>query len=152
MGDMDSNWLMEILASSWASIGLAYIFGVLTGWTVWGVALQKRLSDQEASINEETQFQSGADAGAGVDASHPDESMGSKATSAAKKDSEPGRLIDALETEIKNAKALLAAEARRSDLMGEIADELDGAVKRANGRLKLLAKSLKNNSNSSANT
>lgn len=50
--------------------------------------------------------------------------------------------LSALQSEIKAAKELLEAEAEEDALNEETLKNLDDAVKRANGRLKLIAKAI----------
>jgi len=55
----------------------------------------------------------------------------------------PDERIDALEGELKSARAMLDAKDEDAKAVSSAIDELDKAIKRANGRLKLIVKAIK---------
>ena len=113
---MDETWLTAILSSYWAPPVVGFLLGVFFGWVVWGAALFN--GNDEAT---------GADGEAG----------------AAKVEGPGAAKLKAIEDELAKAKSLLETDERDNADATEILSELDEAVKRANGRLKLILKSIK---------
>jgi predicted nucleic acid-binding Zn-ribbon protein len=102
-------------------VGGAYLLGLLTGWFAW----RARRSDQK---NQQ----------AGETAMTPDQQtkLVPDAVSASTK-------LEALAEEIKNAKVMLHAESEEREELAAAVASLEEALKRANGRLKLILKSVK---------
>jgi peptidoglycan hydrolase CwlO-like protein len=55
----------------------------------------------------------------------------------------PDERIDALQDELKSARAMLEAKDDDAKAASKAIDDLDKAIKRANGRLKLIVKAIK---------
>jgi hypothetical protein len=102
-------------------VGGAYLLGLLTGWFAWCA----RRSDQNNQQPGET-------------AMTPDQQTKfvPDAVSASAK-------LEALAAEIKNAKVMLHAESEEREELAAAVASLEAALKRANGRLKLILKSVK---------
>lgn len=60
----------------------------------------------------------------------------------------PDERLDAVQSELKSARAMLEAKDDDAKAASKAIDDLDKAVKRANGRLKLIVKAIKRNKSS----
>lgn len=99
----------------WAVFIGAFVFGLATGWLIWGGARAAAFARR------------GPEDGL---AGGPDGKV-------------PEAAIAAIEREIRAARALIdEADAQSADTVGEL-DALDASIKRANGRLKLLVRAVK---------
>lgn len=129
---MGNAWLI------WGMVVVAYGLGLLTGWVIWRLAKQ-----------------SAADAGvAGARIASVLSAIGPKANKEdfaanGKHDAPDDLKLAALDAEIKEAKAVLEADESELGALHERLTEIDAAVKRANGRLKLVVKSVQNAKNHS---
>ena len=120
---MNEGALAEMLESPWLVAGVAFALGLFAGWMAWG-----------GPWRDKTEAGNGGPgiAPAGAD-TVGDTALGPSAT--------PDEKLGAILAEIHNAKTLLAdAEDAETTMRAEL-DSLDQAVKRANGRLKLIVKS-----------
>lgn len=109
------DWLTHIIADRWFTAFIAFFLGLITGW----------LLSKGRKTGEETE---NGHAGA----------IGGPASGAP-----PSMKLGALEAEIKNIKTLLEAKEVDDELTAETLSSLDEAIKRANGRLKLIVKTVK---------
>ncbi len=103
--------------SGWIFFGIVYVLGLGTGWLLW----------RRSKVNA---------AAAETDV----EVLSSPGTPPS-----PEKLA-AFEKELENAKAMLEAEAEDREDLDSALSALDDAIKRANGRLKLVMKSMKSDS------
>jgi len=122
-GDMGIGWLM------WVLVITAYALGLVTGWVIWRLAKQAP-----------------ADDGSGAGIASVLSAIRRKADFSAngKHDAPDDLKLAALDAEIKEAKAILEADKSERDALSERLADVDAAVKRANGRLKLVLKSIQN--------
>ncbi len=111
---MGEDWLIGVLTSRWTAAASAYVLGLLTGWVIWGA--EKTVVDN-------------------IDGDLNGDLNGDKPDPAA---------LGALRDELKKAQSLLKAETQDQDGVNETVERLDETIKRANGRLKLILKSVKN--------
>lgn len=113
--------MAEMLESPWLVAGVAFVLGLFAGWMIWGGPWRDKF---EAGNG-------GAIAGDGQAPANP--ALDASAT--------PDDRLGAILAEIHQARKLLAdGEDAETALRAEL-DSLDHAVKRANGRLKLIVKS-----------
>lgn len=128
-GGMGEDWLTQALTNRWTVAAIAYLAGVVTGWLIWRV-VSSGGNDGRADHRGDLKVNGADDAKSGGDGGRKDNAPAS-------------RKLSALETEIREAKAILEADAEEHAALAEILTGLDEAVKRANGRLKLILKSVK---------
>ena len=114
--------MAEMFDSPWLVAGFAFIVGLFVGWMVWGGPWRDGLAPGNGAA-------SGDAAAAMAGKRLFDETAGLD-----------GNLKTAI-AELKAAKALLEKTDDIDAAMTEELDKLDQAVKRANGRLKLMSKS-----------
>lgn len=112
---MDEGWLTQVVTNRWVLAVGAYAFGFAT---FWFLSSMDRLP---------ARFRNPAD-----NLRNPLDRESSKVEK-----------LDALTAEIEKAKSLLEDHEEESVSSRELLGELDDTVKRANGRLKLLLKSIK---------
>lgn len=124
---MGEDWLTQALSSRWTIAAAAYLFGLLCGWAI----------RRGARANAEK-----ADAGGDL---RRDDAEAMETASESGEDVPASAKLSALEAEIRQARSILEADAEEHDAMSEILRGIDEAVKRANGRLKHVLKSVKNN-------
>ncbi len=113
--------MAEILESPWLVAGVAFALGLVVGWMAWGRPWRNGPARNDLSAGN-----GGADAARDVSSGvsdSPDDALGS------------------VLAEVKKAKAMLDGADDAEAAMGKELDRLDQAVKRANGRLKLILKS-----------
>lgn len=118
------SWLTEVLTSRWLPVAVAYLLGLLTGYVLWN---DSRTSDD----NDDEIIYDVDDESADIPIIEYDT------------DAPPSFKLEALEAEIKHAKQLLAENADEQKILSDIIGTVDDAVKRANGRLKIVLKSIK---------
>lgn len=106
---MNEEWLIQMLSNRWILAIGAFSLGFIAFWLLQSFGL---FSPKQAELGENTVV-------VGLDPSH-------------------GEKLDALAAEIEKAKTMLEEQQADHEVNEEILDELDGAVKRANGRLKLI--------------
>lgn len=118
------SWLTEALSSKWLPVAVAYLLGLLTGYVLWNAGRSTDDGDDEIIYDvEDDDFEGPI---VEYDADAP-----------------PSTKLEALEAEIKNAKQLLSENSEEQKTLSEIIGTVDDAVKRANGRLKIVLKSIK---------
>jgi len=115
---MGEGWLTQILSNRWILAIGAYALGFLTVWLLQSRGWLK--------------------IGPRKTPGHPTSKLSDVAAVP-----ERSEKLDALAAEIEKAKSMLEEQEADREASEEILDELDGAVKRANGRLKLILKSIK---------
>lgn len=115
--------MAELLDSPWLVAGVAFVLGLFAGWMTWGGPWR----DQFEIGDGGDRATPGADDGPG------DPALAASAT--------PDEKMAAVLAEIHQANALLAESEEMETAMRTELDSLDQAVKRANGRLKLILKS-----------
>lgn len=116
---MGEFWLSGVAWGSWALALAIYLFGIASGWLIWG---------GRRSVSEED-----APPGATQD------EVGAANTGAARPASAK---LAALESEIRKARELLESTDGESDTLSNELLDLDHAVKRANGRLRLVLRAV----------
>lgn len=127
---MSESWVSGVGWASWALAIAIYIFGIASGWLIWG---GRRSSPGERAGAD-------ADAGpAGADASSRDGAGGEMKKAAP--GAAPAKLA-ALESEIRKARALLEKGEEEAAVFSEDLTTLDQTIKRANGRLKLILRAV----------
>ena len=109
--------MAEILDSSWLVAGVAFVLGLFVGWMAWGRPWGE---------------DNGSDKGKSPDGVR-NGIIPAKATSEDK--------LALLAAEIQKARSEMDAADESDAAIGAELDKLDQAVKRANGRLKLILKS-----------
>ena len=120
---------MSFVFEDWMVAVAALIFGVGLGWLLWG----GRKSDAAKP-----------DAAEGASpVAAPVNSEASQAGSASAANARPAESLDAVERELKDARELLEEGEEEMRLFGEEIADLDSAIKRANGRLRLLIKEIR---------
>ena len=106
---MGEEWLTQIMSNRWMLAIGGFSLGFVSFWLLQSIGL---FSSPSAETDEHEFI-------AGMPAGH-------------------GEKLDALAAEIEKAKVMLEEQQADHEVNEEILDELDGAVKRANGRLKLI--------------
>lgn len=112
---MDEGWLTQIITNRWVLAIGAYAFGFATFWFLSSTGrLPARIRNDAKYLRNPL-------------------------------DREPGKdeKLDALAAEIEKAKSLIEEHEEESNSRRDLLGELDDTVKRANGRLKLILKSIK---------
>jgi hypothetical protein len=112
---------IAIAVSPWATALAMYLFGIATGWLIWG-------GRRGAVVTSGERVKT---------------TLGASAAGEASKPSSAGAALDALEKEISAARALLDEDDGEAAAFTEALSSLDASIKRANGRLKLLARSVR---------
>jgi type VI protein secretion system component VasK len=115
---MGEGWLTQMMSDRWLLAIGVYFLGLLTGWIIW----KRRNADQDAGT------------AAGEDSTHKPEMQ---------LQNEQQEKLAALAAEIENAQKMLKESEEESGAYRDLLKNLDDAVKRANGRLKLIVKSIK---------
>lgn len=116
---MGESWLSGVAWGTWALALAIYLFGIASGWLIWG---------GRRSVPEENELP-----GAAV------EEAASENAGAARP--APSKLA-ALESELRKARELLDSTGGESDSVAKELSDLDHAVKRANGRLRLVLRAV----------
>jgi len=120
---MGESWLMQIVSDRWFVAVAAFCLGLLTWWIVWA----RRQMNNEAAPRETEAHLQHAD-------THTQDTLAQ---------SDQQETLDALASELENAQKMLEESQAESDAYSNILGDLDEAVKRANGRLKLIVKAIK---------
>lgn len=135
---MDLVFLEGLSVPVWAPVAAAYVFGALTAWLIFG----GRDDEEEDTISARDRVRKKA-AILQRDVGDMDEDQADRPLFPVNGDTPEAARIEVLENELRKAQELLfqtetdqkAAEAQLTDL--------DTALKRANGRLKLLIGTVK---------
>ena len=139
---MGEDGFIAILTGRPVFMIAGYLLGLLTGWVIWRLANQSasekdasgvRVASVLSAINGETKTEPAEDSEHAPNGKH---------------DAPDDLKLAALEAEIKEAKALLANDPVDYSAVNERLSEVDAAVKRTNGRLKLVLKSIQNEKDS----
>ena len=118
--------ITQIMTHQWTPAVVAFLFGLIIGWIIWGAPWTK---DRDHDAMDEGDLD-------GRIRREPLADAATKGT--ATTDSKVG----SIEAEIAKVKSLLETEQETdTDLSAEL-EAVDKAVKRANGRLKLILKSV----------
>lgn len=126
-GSMSESVLFGLEWSQLAPVLAAYLFGIATGWLVWG----GRRPPVTTVSNEDAERQGDLKQGQAGNGASP---TGAPSPS-------PDRLA-AIEEEIRKARNLLEEGDEETKFIAEEIDTLDQAIKRANGRLKLILRAI----------
>jgi len=140
-GVMGDSWFAGILNAAWLPVAAAYVFGLVSGWLIWSGARAATapIDDEGRASGPPLLLESDAEPAVESNAADGAE----KAEAKANGDPCPATMkLGAIESELRRAHDLIAAENGDDDLVEEISS-LDTALRRANGRLKLLLKSVK---------
>ena len=124
---MSESWLMQIVSDRWFVAVAAFCLGLLTGWIVWA----RRQMNNEAAPDIEGHLE------------HTDTQIQDTPPQYTQNQSDQQETLDALASELENAQKMLEESQAESDAYSDILGDLDEAVKRANGRLKLIIKAIK---------
>mgnify|MGYP001462463447 CR=1 FL=1 len=116
-----------------APYAAAYLFGIATGWLIWGG--RRGVSNEDAA---------GARPESVLQTAEPpsSESAPEKPSEAPAEPKPPVIELAALEEEIRKANELLDAQEEEAEAFSEELAALDQSVKRANGRLKLVIRAV----------
>jgi len=138
---MGEDWLTQMVSDRWFPAAVAYFLGLITGWLIWSGGKARAGRADEAAVNGS--LDEAAD-GLAKEKREPVVESASAAIEEKNGDKEPVAMkIGALESEIKKAREMIAEDAEENAAFAELLSNLDEAVKRANGRLKLIIKSVK---------
>ncbi|MEM9706296.1 MAG: hypothetical protein AAF850_09510 [Pseudomonadota bacterium] len=129
----------------------AFLFGLLAGWLIWGVRMEEDDDFEDArdasalsAGNEPKLIAAPATQVANTpdDKANADQTNTGQATPRANGNLQPS--IDALGAEISALRKMIDDEADAKLPAEELLTDLESSLKRANGRLKLIAQSLDN--------
>lgn len=107
----------DIWANSWFVAIAAFALGLFAGWLVWARGVFNK---------DETPTSTSGDLHA-----------------ADQEEADPNDKLAVLDAELKKVRSLLAETESESEAFAELLSGVDEAVKRANGRMKVLLKSIK---------
>lgn len=168
-----NEWFASLDLAPWAPVAAAYLFGIATGWLIWGgrPAVDNGLENGHLEAAEESQRESESTDDtaekAASDANPEEVKEAAKALFSSKPKTEPetkdlkdsnGNATDngvngdpapdsmklgALESELRKAHQLLAEANEENADYAEHLNELDRALKRANDRIKMVIKAVK---------
>jgi len=145
---MSGDWLMQMMSERWFPAVVTYFLGMLTGWLIWSGRLssEHKPGDENANAYRGTNAYHGDELDGGTKDANTDEPSAGEAPAIEKRinGKEPVSMkLGALESELNKARKLLADADEDNAVFSELLGGLDEAVKRANGRLKLIMKSIK---------
>lgn len=133
---MSDGGFMGLAIAPWAPVIAAYVFGIATGWLIWGGA--RSAPRREGG---ETTVATAPEPDRRDDASDLKAKVSTGTTDA---DPCPAPMkLGALESEIRSARELLSQGDEEADAFSEELSTLDAGIKRANGRLKLVLRAVK---------
>lgn len=142
---MSDGWYADW---GWVTAFAALIFGMAIGWLAWGGRPRENGARRQPSLENQPADGDAAEAPAADAPAERDvaaEAHGN-APGAEPKSRDPALAapkLAAIEREIKDARTLLEGGEEEIRAFGEDISALDGAIKRANGRLRLLARELR---------
>lgn len=116
--------IAQIMGNHWTPVFIAFLLGLLIGWMVWGAPWR---DDQHDDVGD---GEDGEKIRREPLAEYPADP------------SKAGQKIGSIEAEIAKVKSLLETAKEGDDDLSAELDAVDNAVKRANGRLKLILKSV----------
>ena len=159
-----NEWFASLDLAPWAPVAAAYLFGIATGWLIWGgrPAIDNGLENGhlEATDDHETEAPSEEAADDASSDNNPEqvrEAAKALFSSKSKEDEKadangngangdpaPDSMkLGALESELRKAHQLLAEANEENADYAEHLNELDRALKRANDRIKMVVKAVK---------
>lgn len=168
-----NEWIANLEIAAWAPTAAAFVLGVIFGWLLWGgrfddagyeagegvdasiedEASALEFSDGEkpaangeapSTVAKDVETMTGAQAAAALFPSRSKTPKEAPAKNGAADDPAPPSMkFGALESELRKAKELLAEADEENGAHRERLSELESALKRANGRLKLVMKAVK---------
>lgn len=138
---MGEGWISGFVAAPWAPAAAAYIFGIATGWLIWSGRRAK-----DAAQADET-----AETAAQLASEKPEPEKREPIIAKAKGeeiknggDPCPAVMkLGAVESEIRSARELLDESEEEAKAFSQDLSTLDSAIKRANGRLKLILRAVR---------
>lgn len=125
---MGESWLAGVHLAPWAPAVAAYLFGIASGWLIWGGRRSEGVGGAETATTEDN----------GATALSGDRKAGGK-------DAVPAAISEklrAIQTEIDQARELLEKSEDGSESLADEIATIDEAIKRSNGRLKLLLRAV----------
>ncbi len=134
---MGDDWLSRVGVARWFPIIATFVSGLASGWLIWG-GRSERLRKLKKALHH-----------TGFDAPKDEERASALASDAGESapshiDTKPVSIkLRAIEAELEAARKELQYDAKYQDECVELLRELDDAVNRANGKLKLVLKSIK---------
>lgn len=138
---MGEGWISGFVAAPWAPAAAAYIFGIATGWLIWSGRRAKDGALADGAVEAETAGQ------ASSDKPEKREPIIAKAKGEEIKnggDPCPAVMkLGAVESEIRSARELLHESEEEAKAFSQDLSMLDSAIKRANGRLKLILRAVR---------
>lgn len=135
---MDEGWISGFVAAPWAPAAAAYIFGIATGWLIWSGQRANGAASAENPAAVET-----ADL---ADAPKREPIISKAEGDEIKNGGDPcpaAMKIGAVESEIRSARELLNETEEEARAFSQDLSTLDSAIKRANGRLKLILRAVR---------
>jgi|GEM_PF-5380068 len=162
-----NEWFASLDLAPWAPVAAAYLFGIATGWLIWGgrLAVDNGIKnghldvseDSDGEVNEKVEALEASDENpeqvretakalfssklkTGSEDTEAQASNGESANSDPAPDS---MKLGALESELRKAHQLLAEANEENADYVEYLNELDRALKRANDRIKMVLKAVK---------
>ncbi|MFQ5563217.1 MAG: hypothetical protein ACE5FO_06580 [Parvularculaceae bacterium] len=134
---MGQTWLTDVMAATWLPAAAAFVFGLAAGWLFWG-GQRKRIAELERALED------GESDGAKLSFTAVPEDDPQECQTENPVDREKAaKLLDALEDELKAARARIERDAEESAALADGLAALDETIKRVNGRLKFIVKAVK---------
>jgi len=126
-----------MIVDRWFLAIAAYLLGLLTGWLIWSGGKAASFEDGAAETSDSLEGDGAADVKQepSLSAGNDKKPNGNDAPDTLK--------LGALQAELEKAKTLLADSEQENAALTDLLSNIDDAVKRANGRLKLILKSVK---------
>ena len=112
---MSGNELTQIFENAWIVGLVAFVLGLFIGWAIWGASSTGETDDHPSERAE------------------PSVKSGDNDTAADPR-------LGSIEAELEKARGLLSENAEADNAFSDELEALDQAIKRANGRLKLILK------------
>ena len=137
---MGESSIFGIAIAPWAPVIAAYVFGIATGWLIWGGPRpQPKAAPGHTPANGVVEDL--------VDAPAADEEESDLKAKIVSGTTEadpcpPPMKLGALESEIRTARELLEQKDEEAKAFTEELSTLDAVIKRANGRLKLVLRAI----------
>jgi len=151
-----NDWFASLNLAPWIPVAGAYLFGIATGWLLWGgrsVPIANGDTNGHLTGDDEHDDRSEPITNSTTKTEPPVENKDmAKAMFSAGKTKHDNKTHDpapnsmklgALESELRKAQEMLVEAEQDSEGHAKHLDDLEGALKRANGRLKLIMKAIK---------